>query len=322
MDRGISVGAFALLMCSACSTYTTTAVNDVGFYHRDHPIFIPHEDPQARAPLGPDWVVSNFVYDDGRPTTMKSARPYTIQYELERDNGERFWDEATRNDLLLEHRHHDGTIWLRSQPFAANDSRKEPSVIVRRLAEQLRSEDTRVTLDAQIVVETGSGLRPGPIAVRGCRVARHEAAMATLALMDAVADGGMPRPVMRVALVAVRTGYVWPHRQVDRPAWLVIGYANQADDFERGLPEFHRFLQRIRLGRAGQGSTETGAGLSSGFQCEPQPESQPPPEPPPPGPVEAAPSAPPAAPEPEREVGQQGPEQASPKGESGAAASE
>ena len=243
----------------------TAAVNEQGFYHLQHPIFVPHADAQ-RSPLGPDWIAVNFLRDARDWPREMRLEPYYAdrRRSFQTRDGVSHPGLLPRHDLLLAHRHHDGVIWLQSRPADAADADKEPSAMLRRWIATLPGQRSPLFAGAEQRVPTH--WQPSLQQVRQCTLAGKPAAAATFAI-TATDPPRAQHP--RVTLIAVRTGYTWQGRHAENmPAWLQVGYFNHAGDFPRGYPDFERFLNRIMLGEPGSAPDRQWSSYARGFECE------------------------------------------------------
>jgi hypothetical protein len=104
--------------------------------------------------------------------------------------------------------------------------------------------------------------------VRPCRLAGREALAATFEVANVEQLRIRPEVIdERVRLVLVRTDYAYAVPTVRRfefPSFLLVGYANQPEDFERGIGDFDRLLSAIALG---EGEASEPKNLRRGFAC-------------------------------------------------------
>jgi hypothetical protein len=207
--------------------------------------------------MSQDWKIDNYYEKEGK-LTVKDSDDYVIEYELDEEGDGEFETKVKehRYDLKFDHLVHDGSLFVRTIPISTDLRQKKLSVLMDRYVEGIAKAGYEVVQFA-----------PGKTIMLERRYAAAvvDKAPATLAGLDALVvtldvanlDQVKVDPnarAERVRLVFAHTNFRYQKRSgapdkppVEFPVVLMIGYGNQPDEFEAGLPEFQHFLERIEI---------------------------------------------------------------------------
>ena len=251
---GFLVLVAALLACGRKQTSSPAAVTAAGYRHGTYYYHV-QAAPDGRL-MPPAWNLDNFQ------TGQKDLKPktggiYMTNYELDVDGDGKF--ESIQGvptyDLRFKHAEDAGVIFLRTIPISQDMGAKNLRVMMTDFVEGVAGagyEVVSLNQGSQVVVEkryAAAVVDEGPAELAGV-----EAYFATMdvANLDQVKVDPKARKD-RVQLVILHTKFSYqPPRNVSKqptqfPVLMVLGYANQEQDFARGLPEFHDLLGRVAI---------------------------------------------------------------------------
>jgi len=242
----------ALLACGG-----NDAISPEGYTHEEYAYRV-QATPDGK--LMPDsWKLDNFREDESK---AKTEGIYVTTYDLDVDgDGDvEETDEAPTYDLRFKHLEDAGVVFLRTVPVSQNRRTTKLRVLMTQFIEQVAGagyEVVKLNQAASILVEkryAAAVVEEGPAKLGG-----REAYFATIDVANLDQLRVDPNAVReRVQLVILHTGFeydpVGNPRGHNFPVIMLAGYANQREDFARGLPEFHDFLARITINGA-QGFT-------------------------------------------------------------------
>jgi hypothetical protein len=250
-----TVGLSGLALCAlgiwvACSTPKAGVLDAHGYVNSTYGYRVGLTDPEV---FGADWGVDNFR-KDGSP---KESGAYMTRFFLDLD-GDGQVDEHQEEylyDLRLKNKRSDAVIWLRSFPVSDDLKDKDLRVLMQSYVDEIAGAgyeavrihpmgwSTREVRYAAAVVERGPG-----------QLASHPAYSTTLDIANIdqikLTPGKFEK---RVQLVIAAPPFVYttgdPRYGTERhfAVRLVVGYANLPEDFEKDLPTFQRFLERIEI---------------------------------------------------------------------------
>jgi hypothetical protein len=227
--------------------------DQAGFHAGGEAYAIGYAQPQSWRLLSEDWQVDNYSYERGRPALEKTRGAYSVQLPWPDSDGEGIAMTTGAYDLRLSHRESNGVIWVRALPLPAGLSGKR----LRVLAEDWANHLTGTLYQAQLVAaEERSNrlatklLESEPVRVAG--VAAYAVTFEVVDLdkreLDPDAKGTRVRALfvnapLRKQLEALTPGYP----DLDVPALLFIGYANDDDDYDEGLADFERLVRAVHF---------------------------------------------------------------------------
>lgn len=311
----LTLAAALSLGGAACGPKPTGAFDAQGYKNSEYGYRI----AGTEALLGDEWKLDNLYPGMNKKLEVKKGDEYQTKYELDYD-GDGATDRTVKAqlyDLRYKHLRRDALVWLRTFP----------------LSNDLRGKDLRVLLQRYVDEVSGAGyeavsLGPNTTVIREKRFAANllgrgsftmagqEAYEATfeVANVDEVAISPNARRT-RVRIALVRTPYTYKVYgannvvKVEYPVFMLAGYANLPEDFDKDEPAFRGLLERIEINEktgltalVPDGTTAAPAAPSATTVAEPTPTTVSPQTPDaaaPPAPassaVPAAPSAPPAS---------------------------
>ncbi len=204
--------------------------------------------------MGNEWKLDNF-YVKRKELIEKDAKDYIVTLELDNDGDGEFETKAKQHtyDLRFENLVHDGVIFLRTIPISNDLGQKKLSVLMHDYVEaiagggyevvQLNPQD-RIMIEKRYAAAVESQ-GPGQLAGLPAHVATLSVANTEQLKVDPNARK------QRVQLVLLHTRFAYTSKikakEVKFPVLLLAGYANQPEDFDAGVAEFHAFLSRVVL---------------------------------------------------------------------------
>ena len=230
--------------------------------------------------MGPLWKIDN-LYERRGEWVPKDVGDYKVKYGFDVDGNGTFETEREElaYDLRFEHLRHDGVIFLRTIPISADQGNKKLSVLMDRYVEQIAGAGYEVVvLSAQssVLVEKRYAAiveQEGPAKLAGL-----EAYMAILSVanVDQLSVDPAARKT-KVELILLHSPFEYridSPRKSDRsrfPTIMLAGYANQPEEFDSSLEEFHEFLNRLVI--HGQHGLVKSAALVESALAREQPKS-------------------------------------------------
>jgi hypothetical protein len=245
--------ACSVLLVVGCAAPTRT-LREGKYTNTDYGLSVAPRYPATQGPLSDDWLVDNF-YRDGREWQPKLGGEYEVTYELDLD-GDGHRDvllDAYRYELKLEHRHHDGVITLQLLPLSDEDAQKRLDVLLRRYVDGLSGGGyslNPLSPEPEVVEKRFAAslqsARPAQIAgLQGyggiVGVRNVDQAVAGVAAGEDLVEIVLAYPPL-AARMGDKNG-----RTHDFHLLLVALYANRADEFAKGLDDFHTFLSAIEF---------------------------------------------------------------------------
>ncbi len=252
--RGAVLLACAVGLSGACSSIDSQ-FQTVGFRDRTFGFRVAYVDAAARALMGPDWMLDNFVFnDDGTPQAEKTAERYltTLSFDVDGD-GEMDTDRELRlYELRFVHRRDGGVLWMRTIPVADRFAQTELRLLGHDYVEEVAGGDYyAVRFAGRDLVEdvrfATAIVEEGELTVDG-----HPAYRVTfdVANVDQIRLDPDSRTA-RVRLVLIRPPYrsrVSVARDTHDYATLVaVGYSNAPEYFDAHTAELDDFLSRLVL---------------------------------------------------------------------------
>lgn len=241
------------LGAAACGPKPTGAFDAQGYKNSEYGYRI----AGTESLLGDEWQLDNLYPGSNNKLQVKKGDEYLTRYELDYD-GDGATDktvEAQLYDLRYKHLRRDALVWLRTFP----------------LSNDLRGKDLRVLSQRYVDEVSGAGyeavsLGPNTTIIREKRFAANvlgrgaftmagrEAYETTfeVANVDEVAISPNARRT-RVRIALARTPYTYKiygaNKQVkaEYPVFMLAGYANLPEDFDKDVPAFRGLLARIEI---------------------------------------------------------------------------
>lgn len=216
------------------------------------------------------WQLDNYYRKFGSTSSLtpKDGEGYVTKFRFDKDGDGTpdITEPAHTFDLRFTHRNHSGVIWLRAVP----------------LSQRLGETDLRVLTQGYLEDVAGAGYEAVELGSRKLVVEKRFAAELVgreegtlgrkpafaadffVANVDQVRVTSAARD-RRVKIVIVRPGFTYSLRgdagpgwansneptvrrtqpSIDFPVILIAGLATQPEDFERALPDFNDFLNRL-----------------------------------------------------------------------------
>lgn len=204
------------------------------------------------------WKIDNYYTSKKSGLEPKEASGYVTTYDLDADGDGKYETSAKEfvYDLRYEHLEHDGVIFLRTFPISGDLQRKKLDVLMDRYIEQIAGAGYEVVSPesssellvekryAAAVVERTTGWLAG-----------LDASVVTLdiANLDQIKVDPNARK-QRVQLVLLHTNFSYKRNERREtstfPVIMLVGYANQPNDFAAGLADFQGLLGRIEIAGA------------------------------------------------------------------------
>ncbi len=272
------------LLCPAlaCGPTAAGAITPDGYEHKKYEYRVAALSNGELMPEG--WLLDNFYREANQPLKPKNGEAYVAVYDLDLEGDGEY--ETSRQelayDLRFKHREHDGVIFVRTVPISNDLKDKKLSVLIDRYVDQIAGAGYEVvTLGAHTKVVVEKRYAAAVVDKRPATLAGNEAYVVTadIANLDRLKVDPEARSE-RVQVVLLHTDFryeVGRHSPtpVQFPVVMYVGYANQPDEFNAGLPEFHEFLARIsvagRHGFAADASELTSVGPPSEEPASAQP---------------------------------------------------
>lgn len=183
------------------------------------------------------------------------------------DNGRfRRTKPVALNDLVLEHRLHNGRIWMRAFPISElrRDADLEP--MVRNYVDLAAGPTVVLNVTRNELTLSEQRWATRLLKLERCSLGGKKAVTADFELANADQLRLWPEARTRmVRLVLVRTGYEYDlGTRRDFPSLLLFGYSNRPEEFEQGLTDFEAFLSRVELSASVENESAPG---QKGFSC-------------------------------------------------------
>lgn len=260
-----------------------------GYTHPEYEYRVLAGDPTSGKLMSEDWRLDNYF---GPNNKAKRTPRYLTQYELDTDGDDKAdkVDEALLYDLRFEHRRNAGLIWLRTFPVSDSLRDMDLRVMMREYVDALASSGyAEVSLQPLRILISNERLTTRVVRSAPGKLGPAESFEAIVEVADVEQmrlDPAARRKLAKLVLVRTDFEYGGKRKSATRfPVYMIAGYVNFPEDFERGLSDFDGLLDRVALG--GQ----------RGYRPAPTPPPvAAPPAPPPPA------SVPPEAPPPEDPV--------------------
>jgi hypothetical protein len=258
--RAWSALAVALLgvsgaLAGACVPTPKSGFDERGFLQGEYKYRINGDGEQI---LGDSWLLDNFHKGMSGKTVPKDGNEYMtiFDFDVDGDGDAEAREEGLLYDLRLKHRKRDAVIWARTFPISKDLADKDLRVLMQSYIDEVAGagyESVQIHPTRRIVQETryaAATVERGP-----ARVAGYDAYSATIdvANIDQIklTPGKYER---RVKLVLVKPPFQYRFHGVTQtksqkkfPARMLVGYANLPEDFEKDLPDFTKFLERIEI---------------------------------------------------------------------------
>ncbi len=202
--------------------------------------------------MSPEWKLDNY-YLKRKQLVEKDSKDYVVTFELDKEGDGEYETKAKQYlyDLRFKNLVHDGTIFVRTIPISTDLGQKKLSVLMQNYIEAIAGggyEVVQLNPQDRIVIEKRYAAAvddQGPATLAGL-----PAHVATLSVANTEQLKVDPKArAERVQLVLMHTRFVYhpkgTNKKVVFPVLLLAGYANQPDDFDAGLVEFHQLLNRV-----------------------------------------------------------------------------
>jgi hypothetical protein len=258
-ERWCCVGVMIAYL-AGCKPPAQGAITPEGYQHNAYAYGVL---PNAKGQLmAPPWKIDNFYIPPGAKSLQpKNSDEYVLEYQLDLEGDGEFEtrvDELTY-DLRFEHLEHDGVIFLRTIPLSSDMKQKKLSVLMERYVEAIAGAGYEVVaLNASSTMVLERRYAAVVIERGAARLAGLDAYIVTLDVANTEHLKVDPNArKQRVQLVLLHTPFKYHPRYAEQaetsfPVAMFIGYANQPEEYDAGLPAFHDFLRRIVIGeRAG-----------------------------------------------------------------------
>lgn len=240
-----------LLSCVGCARQLSR-FDTTGFHSAENAYSIRYADAAQGLLISPEWRVTNFEYENGRPT-----RPLT-QGELESELTWRYRSGDTGRvktqtfEVQLSH-NSNAVIWVRLLPLPVDVRHKNVQVLAENYVNNLSGNAYSSYLGSAVDERRVATkiLRSQSIGFNGLHA--HVVTFDLVSVDQLQLDPNAPRT--RVEMVLVRTPFyktLQNGTEFQVPAYLLIGYANDAAAFDSQLATFRRFAQQFEIHQATQ----------------------------------------------------------------------
>ncbi len=250
--RFAGIGLLALAS-AGCGPKGKGAVGPEGYSHSDYGYRV-LATPEGSL-LDSDWKLDNF-YEKQGGLFEKDAKDYVTTYELDFDGDGTYETQSEEHiyDLRFKHLRHDGVIFIRTIPLSTDQAKKKLSVLLDRYVEAIAGagyEVVQLNPGASMLVE--KRYAASIVSEGKARLAGRDAYAATIdvANIDQIKVDPNARK-KRVQLVIAHAPFRYKKMRQDGdtqkfPVIILAGYANQPDEFDEALPEFHDLLNRLEV---------------------------------------------------------------------------
>ena len=254
---------FLGLMAAASCTPPVGAISAAGYQNNEYGYEI--EATSSGAFVDESWQIDNFYRRRGE-WTLKSGNDYEVTYALDANDDGKYESSARLKayDLRLTHKNHDGVIFIKTIPLSTKLAKKRPEVLLARYVDGIsghgiayfsddgqddeREEQVRIKLQRfGAKIESEGSMEVAGLVGRGAII--HISNIDQLQA-DPEAQGQC------MELFVAHTPFVheveWYEQEMPAkfPVLMVLAYYNQADAFEEGLEDFHRFAASVTVGGA------------------------------------------------------------------------
>ncbi len=272
VDPAWRIGGLAWVVCvlSACATVHPPDVMEkwhASYRHRLYDYHVAFA-PGVSSPLPAEWRLENLVRSKNRQLgSTKPGREYHHGVRLDPDLDGKFEEAASvfTYDLLFTHSKHNGRIWVSTIALPGPMRERNLEVLARDYLESVSTTGAvvigldkaiRSTEDKAYVT---SVRRESPVRLDG-----REAREMVFDVVDAKeARLSNSARSQRAKVVLVRPPFAWTNRDVSGasslkdartnvplyPVVLVLGYVNDSPEFARGLGDFDRMVDAVKIGR-------------------------------------------------------------------------
>jgi hypothetical protein len=193
------------------------------------------------------WRVSNFRYDGAAPDQQLTQGAHQSAFEWTGPSGVQSDQSAVTYDLQISHTSN-AAIWVRSLPIPSSFRHKSISVLLENYVNDLTGSiyDFYLGSARQERRVATQVLDRGPLTVGGVKA--HFVTFEIVNLDQLQMNQSAPRVRAKLVLVQVslRKDFVGSHYA---PAYLMLGYSNDADQFESHLTDFENLLKRVRFSK-------------------------------------------------------------------------
>jgi len=247
--RDLALGV--LLVAGGCGK-SLSHFDTVGFHSAENPYSIRYADAGQALLISPEWRVTNFEYEDGRPSRPITEGDFESSLTWSFKGGESDTVQTETFELRLSH-NTNATIWVRLLPIPNDLLHKKVEFLAENFVNNLSGSAYNDYLGAGVDERRVATqiLESKTIGFQG-----HHAHVVTFDLVSVdqlQLDQNAPRT--RVEMVLVRTSFLKTLRnsfEFQAPAYLLLGYSNDAAQFESQLATFRSFTQQIEIRQAGQ----------------------------------------------------------------------
>ncbi len=239
----------ALFVGSSCARPAAGSISTSGFQHATYPYGV--VPPLGQSLLPAEWALDNYFAKGGK-IQPKSTPDYLTTFELDGDGDGKYEAkiEGFRYDLLYVNRKTGAFLFVRTLPLSWEDRQLELDIFTRRYVDELAGGGVTVVHSAseQKVSVVEKRRYTTTIESEGAsKLAGRDAYEATITLKHV----DQPTPEARLRVVFSRPGFTMEHRQFraryEYPVLLMAVYHSRPEVFERGQPDFERFLGSIAV---------------------------------------------------------------------------